>query len=142
MIKHRGILYLIALTAIVLDWGSTVIVTLQRGEFNELNPIALTMGFDGAALYAVGIIAVMALVLFKWGIQFEASRDRKVILTDWLAIALIIQGLTACFNNFGIIPVAQSLSAFYVSSGVSFCFAGVAAFSMNRDLLRGKLPVR
>ena len=76
---NRAVLYLVALMAIVLDWGSTVIVTLQRGRFDELNPIARMMGFEGSVLYAIGIMAVMSIVLFKWGLDYQKHRDRKVI---------------------------------------------------------------
>ncbi len=135
---NRQILYLMALMAIALDWGSTVIVTMRRGEFDELNPIAMIMGFDIAVLYAAGIFVVMSLVLFRWGMQFAVRGERKVLLTDWLAIALTIQGFGACFNNFGIIPVANTPSDFYLSSGVSFCLAGAVASFMNGRLLWGK----
>ncbi len=140
VLRKREILYLLPIIAITLDWGSTIITTLQRGEFIEMNPIAEVMGFNGAILYAVGILIITTIVLFKWGIGFKRNGSRGIILTDCLAIALTIQGFTAYLNNFGFVPVVQSFSNIQVFGIVTFITAAGITLFVNRWVLSYFVP--
>ncbi len=133
--RKREILYLFPIIAITLDWGSTIITTLQRGEFAELNPIAEAMGFNGAITYAVGILVITTIALFKWGRGFEQSGSRGIILTDCLAIALTIQGFAAFFNNFGLVPVVQSFNSIHTFGVVTFISAAILTLLLNRRIV-------
>jgi len=100
-----------------------------------MNPIAEAMGFNGAILYAAGILVVTAIALFKWGIGFERNGFRGIILTDCLAVALTIQGFAAFFNNFGLVPVVQSFNNIHVFGVVTFISAAILTLLLNRRIV-------
>ena len=124
----------------MLDWGSTILITLQRGEFTEMNPIAEAIGFDGAILYAVGILVITTIVLFKWGLHFKRSGSSRIILTDCLAIALTIQGFAAFLNNYEFVPVAESVNNIQIFGVVTFVVAALLTLLVNRWVLSELLP--
>lgn len=134
-IRKREILYMIPMMAIVLDWGSTVIATLRQGEFNEINPIARAMGLEGAICYAFGFALIIGVILFRWGIRFDADGSKRVILTDCLALAVALQGFAAYLNNFGYLPIAHLFSTTYVFGPVTFLCAAIASLTINRHTL-------
>ena len=134
-IRKREILYMIPMMAIVLDWGSTVISTLRQGEFNEINPIARAMGLEGAICYAFGFALIIGVILFKWGIRFDTNGNKKIILTDCLALALVLQGFLAYLNNFGYLPIANLFSTTYIFGPVTFLCAVGTSLTLNRHIL-------
>ena len=133
-LKRRENLYLIPLVAIMLDWGSTVIAMQYNSRFVELNPIGQLLGLKGVAFYGIGIMAVVSVFLFKYGIRYAANGEKGVFLTDLIAIAVAIQGITACLNNFEIINATQIVGSYYAFGQVTFMFAAVASFFINYNL--------
>ncbi len=140
LMRKRKLLYLIPLKAIMWDWGSTIIVLSSNAKSVELNPIAQPMGIYGMIGYALAIVSIMALILFKWGIRFEGNKSKEMFLTDWLAIALTIQGTIACLNNLGWISVAQSGEGLLIFGGITCGCAAVMSLLINRQILFRKSP--
>ena len=133
-LKRRENLYLIPLIAIMLDWGSTILAMQYNSKFTELNPIGQVLGFNGIVFYAIGMMAMVTLFLFKWGIHYAANGEKRVFLTDWLAIAIAAQGIAACLNNFGIISVTHTVSGYYAFGQMTFICAAVVSFFINHRL--------
>lgn len=127
--------YLLSIGAVGLDLGSTIIATLRPREFAEFNPIAEAIGFYGTIVYGVVILGVISLVLLKWGVSWGSTGDKGVFLTDLIAIEVFIMGITAFLHNYGFIAVVHSYRDFYILIGVSFFFAALASFLINRQLL-------
>ncbi|MCP4613922.1 MAG: hypothetical protein GY845_34980 [Planctomycetes bacterium] len=100
-----------------------------------MNPIAEAMGFNVAILYAVGILVMTTIALFKWGRGFEQSGSRGIILTDCLAIALTIQGFAAFFNNLGLVPVVQPFNSIHAFGVVTFISAAILTLLLNRRIV-------
>ncbi|MFC2027078.1 hypothetical protein ACFLU3_00165 [Chloroflexota bacterium] len=134
-IRKREILYMIPVMAIVLDWGSTVIATLRQGEFNEINPIARAMGLEGAICYAFGFALIIGVILFRWGIRFDINGNKRVILTDCIALVVTMQGFLAYLNNFGYLPITHLFGATLVFGLVTFLCASIASLTINRHIL-------
>lgn len=140
-LKKREVLYALPIMAMMLDWVSTVIATvfIHEGRFDEVNPIAGAMGLQGAVVYAIGSAAVIAFILFKWGIDFARRESRLVLLTDWLAFSLIAQGFTAYLNNFGFIPVvAHTTEDFRLFGQITFLVGGAVTLLYNCGLYIGR----
>jgi len=128
-------LYLFAMGAVALDLGSTVIVTLRRGSFAEFNPIAQSLGFHDTIVYGLVILAVVSLALLKWGVSWGRRRDKMVILTHFFASEVFITRITTFLHSYRLIAMVHSYRDFYVLIGVSFLFAALVSFLINRQIL-------
>jgi hypothetical protein len=78
---------------------------------------------------------VVSLVLLKWGVSLGRRRDKTLFLADLIAIEVFIEGVTAFLHNYGFIAVVHSYRDFYILIGVSFLFAALVSFLINRQLL-------
>lgn len=134
-IRKREIFYMIPMLTIVLDWGSTLIVSLRQGEFNEINPIARAMGLECAICYAFGFALIIGVILFRWGIRFDVNGNKRVVLTDCIAVVVVIQGLLAYLNNFGYLEITHLFGTSPVFGLVTFIFASIASLVINRHML-------
>ncbi|MBT4512648.1 MAG: hypothetical protein HOC20_10625 [Chloroflexi bacterium] len=138
VLNKREVLYAFPITAMVLDWVSAVIATifLNDGQFVEANPVAMFLGFEGAILCAMGIVAIMSVILFRLGISFAEKRSRWIFISDWLAIALAIGGFMAYLNNFGFVPIlVHTANDLFLLSQLTCFFALVTSFFINRVVL-------
>lgn len=63
----RENLYLFAVGAVALDFGSTIVATLRHGSFAEFNPIAQAIGFPGTIVYGIATLTLVSLAVLKSG---------------------------------------------------------------------------
>ena len=134
-IKLRENFYLAAIGAVALDFGSTIIVTLERGRFAEFNPIAQALGFPGTIVYGLVMIALIGLVLFKWGLSWAERKEKDIFFIDLIAVEVFAQGIFNFLHNYGFISLVHSYRDFYILIGTSSSFAAFVSFLINHRLL-------
>ena len=133
--KLRENFYLTSIGAAILDFGSTIIVTLSHGRFAEFNPIAQALGFPGTIVYGLVMITLVSLALLKWGLSWAERKEKEVFVTDLIAIEVSIDGIFAFLHNYGFVSLVHSYQDFYILIGTSFGFATLVSSIINYRLL-------